>query len=134
MSMLTLGQASKLCGKSKPTISKAVKDGKLTGQKVNGVFEIEKSELVRVYGEVKKITTVNDMLTAAKTLPTSISAVAELEKKHLEEKVADLEARLAKAEGKAETSEVREREANARVFALIEDKRPKSLMQRLLGK
>lgn len=134
MSMLTLGQASKLCGKSKPTISKAVKDGKLTGQKVNGVFEIEKSELLRVYGEVKKITTVNDMLTAAKTLPTSTSAVAELEKKHLEEKVADLEARLAKAEDKAETSEVREREANARVFALIEDKRPKSLMQRLLGK
>ena len=62
------------------------------------------------------------------------SAVAELEKKHLEEKVADLEARLAKAEDKAETAETREREANARVFALIEDKRPKSLMQRLLGK
>jgi hypothetical protein len=48
--------------------------------------------------------------------------------------VADLEARLAKAEDKAETAETREREANARVFALIEDKRPKSLMQRLLGK
>jgi hypothetical protein len=134
MSKLTLGQASKLVGKSKPTISKAVKDGKLSGEKVDGVFQIEKSELVRVYGEVKKITTVNDMLTAAKTLPTSTSAVAELEKKHLEEKVADLEARLAKAEDKAETSEVREREANARVFALIEDKRPKSLIQRLLGK
>ncbi len=61
-------------------------------------------------------------------------AVAELEKKHLEEKVADLEARLAKAEDKAETAETREREANARVFALIEDKTRKSLMQRLLGK
>ena len=47
------------------------------------------------------------------------SAVAELEKKNLEEKVADLEARLAKAEDKAETAETREREANARVFALI---------------
>ena len=133
MSKLTLGQASKLVGKSKPTISKAVKDGKLSGEKVDGVFQIEKSELVRVYGEVKKITTVNDMITAAKAIPAT-SAVAELEKKHLEEKVADLEARLAKAEDKAETSEVREREANARVFALIEDKRPKSLIQRLLGK
>ena len=43
MSKLTLGQASKLVGKSKPTISKAVKDGKLSGQKVDGVFQIEKS-------------------------------------------------------------------------------------------
>jgi hypothetical protein len=138
MSMLTLGQASKLTGKSKPTISKAVKDGKLSGQKVNGVFQIDKAELVRVYGEVKlkKLNTVDDMLFSvakAKGSPAS-NAVAELEKKHLEEKVADLESRLAKAEDRAETSEVREREANARVFALIEDKRPKSLMQRLLGK
>jgi hypothetical protein len=135
MSKLTLGQASKLVGKSKPTISKAVKDGKLSGQKVDGVFQIEKSELVRVYGEVKikKINTVEDMLTAAKSTPAS-NAVAEIEKKHLEEKVADLEARLAKAEDKVETAETREREANARVFALIEDKSPKSLMQRLLGK
>jgi excisionase family DNA binding protein len=127
MSMLTLGQAAKLVGKSKPTISKAVKDGKLSGQKVDGVFQIEKSELIRVY-----TVPVNKGLIAPK--PTGGSAVVELEKKHLEEKVADLEARLAKAEDKAETAEIREREANARVFALIEDKRPKSLMQRLLGK
>ena len=163
MSMLTLGQAAKLVGKSKPTISKAIKDGKLAGERVGGtpvrdkkgelvrdkngrltgeviggVFQIEKSELIRVYGEVKlkKLSTVDDTLFSvakAKGSPAS-NAVAELEKKHLEEKVADLESRLAKAEDRAETSEVREREANARVFALIEDKRPKSLMQRLLGK
>jgi len=130
MSMLTLGQASKLVGKSKPTISKAVKDGKVTGQKVDGVFQIEKSELIRVYGEQPK------QSDKAKAAPRASggSAVAELERKHLEEKVSELEARLAKAEDKVETAEVREREANARVFALIEDKRPKSLMQRLLGK
>ncbi len=161
MSKLTLGEASKLVGKSKPTISKAIKDGKLSGERVGGtpvrdkkgelvrdkngrltgeviggVFQIEKSELIRVYGEVKKIKTVDDMLFSvakAKGSPAS-NAVAELEKKHLEEKVADLEARLAKAEDKVETSEQREREANARVFALIEDKRPKTFMQRLLGK
>ena len=49
--VLTLGQASKLCGKSKPTISKAVADGKLSGKKVNGVFQIEKAEIERVYGK-----------------------------------------------------------------------------------
>ena len=130
MSMLTLGQASKLVGKSKPTIAKAVTDGKLSGQKVDGVYQIEKSELIRVYGEKPK------QSDKAKAEPKASggSAIAELEKKHLEEKVAELEARLAKAEDKAETAETREREANARVFALIEDKRPKSLWQKVLGK
>ena len=155
MSMLTLGQASKLVGRSKPTISKAVRDGKLSGQKVGGkpvrdkngkltgeviggVFQIEKSELIRFYSVppvmVYSKPSLRAMADAIVPKPSSDSAVAELERKHLEEKVADLEARLAKAEDKAETAETRERESNARVFALIEDKRPKSLMQRLLGK
>jgi hypothetical protein len=130
MSTLTLGQASKLVGKSKPTISKAIADGKLSGQKINGVYEIEKSELLRVYEEKPK------QSEKAKTTSNTSGggAVAAIEKQHLEEKVADLEARLSKAEDKAETAEIREREANARVFALIEDKRPKSLLQRMLGK
>ena len=130
MSKLTLGQASKLVGKSKPTISNAIKNGKLSAEKVDGVFQIEKSELVRVWPEKSKAAD------APKPEPkaTGVSAVAALEKKHLEEKVAELEARLAKAEDKAETAETREREANARVFALIEDKRPKSLWQKVLGK
>ena len=151
MSMLTLGQASKLFGKSKPTISKAVKDGKLTGERVGGkdvigkdgkperdkdgrltgkkigyTFQIEKSELERVYGK----TSVKAEGAKIGTKASGGSAVAELEKKHLEEKVADLKERLEKAE-------VREREANTRLDAVllqIEDKRPKSLMQRLLGK
>ena len=147
MSMLTLGQASKLFGKSKPTISKAVKDGKLTGERVGGkdvigkdgkperdkdgrltgkktgyTFQIEKSELERVYGKTS--------VKAEGAKASGGSAVAELEKKHLEEKVADLKERLEKAEE-------REREANTRLDAVllqIEDKRPKSLMQRLFGK
>jgi excisionase family DNA binding protein len=151
MSMLTLGQASKLVGKSKPTISKAVKDGKLTGERVGGkdvigkdgkperdkdgrltgkktgyTFQIEKSELERVYGK----TSVKAEGAKIGTKASGGSAVAELEKKHLEEKVADLKERLEKAEE-------REREANTRLDAVllqIEDKRPKSLMQRLFGK
>ena len=49
MKLLTLGEAAKLTGKSKPTISKAVKDGKISGKKVEGVFQIEVSELLRVH-------------------------------------------------------------------------------------
>ena len=97
--VLTLGQASKLCGKSKPTISKAVADGKLSGKKVNGVFQIEKAELERVYGK-----------TSVKAQKAKTEVLA-LEKKHLEEKVADLQARLEKAED-------REQSANTRIDLL----------------
>lgn len=48
--LLTLGQSAKATGKSKPTLSKAIKAGRLTGhKKANGEYEIEPSELFRVY-------------------------------------------------------------------------------------
>ena len=128
MSILTLGEAAKLTGKSKPTISNAVKSGKVTGTKgADGVFQIEKSELIRVYPEKGSKANTPKSKSAGK-------GVAELENKHLAEQVADLQARLSKTEDKLETAEIREREANARVFALIEDKTTKSLWKRLRGK
>ena len=126
MSMLTLGQASKLCGKSKPTISKAVSDGKLSGQKVNGVFQIEKAELERVYGK----TSVKAERARTNLKSNGGSTVLALENKHLEERVADLQARLDKAEE-------REDSANTRldsVLLQIADQSNKSLWKRLTGR
>ena len=127
MSILTLGEASKLTGKAKPTISGAILSGRMSGTKVNGVYQIEKSELIRVYPEKGSKANTPKSKSAGK-------GVAELENKHLAEQVADLQARLSKTEDKLEGAEVREREANARVFALIEDKTTKSLWKRLRGK
>ena len=46
----TLGQAAKACGKSKATLSKAIKQGKISAAKNdNGSFSIEAAELHRVY-------------------------------------------------------------------------------------
>ena len=46
----TLGEAAKAVGKSKATLSKAVKSGKISATKNdNGSFSIEASELHRVY-------------------------------------------------------------------------------------
>ena len=126
MSILTLGQASKLVGKSKPTISKAVTDGKLSGKKVNGVFEIDKSELERVYGK----TSVKAQKAKTDLKSNGGSTVLALEKKHLEEKVADLQARLEKAED-------REQSANTRldsVLLQIADQSNKTLWKRLTGR
>ena len=46
----TLGEAAKVTGKSKATISKAIKSGRISAQKdESGVFHIDPSELHRVY-------------------------------------------------------------------------------------
>ncbi|MFU1684439.1 helix-turn-helix domain-containing protein [Phaeobacter piscinae] len=46
----TLGEAAKATGKSKATISKAIKSGKISAPKgENGAYKIDPSELFRVY-------------------------------------------------------------------------------------
>ena len=53
MAAYTLGQAAKRVGKSKATLSKAIKTGKISAVKgENGAFQIEHSELHRVYDAV----------------------------------------------------------------------------------
>ena len=129
MAKLTLGQAAKQVGKSKPTISKAIKDGKLSGEKIDGVYQIEVSELLRVYDAVSEATEA----AAAPPAPEA-SAVSEVEKRFLEEKVADLEARLTDMKDERDTAQKEAREDRARMMALIEDKRPKGFWGRLTGK
>lgn len=58
---LTLGQAALQAGRSKPTILKALKAGRLSGVKVGNEWQIEPAELFRAYPQT---TTVN-----ANTLP-----------------------------------------------------------------
>ena len=63
--MYTLGQAAIAVGKSKATISKAIKSGKISAEKqANGSYRIDPSELHRVYppngsetGEVERSAT-----------------------------------------------------------------------------
>jgi seryl-tRNA synthetase len=130
MSILTLGQASKLVGKSKPTISKAVTDGKLSGKKVNGVFEIDKSELERVYGK----TSVKAQKAKTDLKANGGSTVLALENKHLEEKVADLQNRLDKAEEREQSANTRLDSVLLQIADQRDDQARKSLWQRLVGK
>lgn len=46
---LSLGQAAKEVGVSKATISRAVKQGKISAEKVGNQYEIDPAELFRVY-------------------------------------------------------------------------------------
>jgi hypothetical protein len=53
--MLTLGQAAKETGLSKPSISKAIKTGRLSAVKTeNGEYQIDPIELFRVYPVTSK--------------------------------------------------------------------------------
>jgi len=126
VSKLTLGEASKLTGISKPTISKAVKDGKVSGKKnKKGIFEIEKSELIRVYPEVKA--GADKPIKLTKSMATNADAV---ENKFLKEKIEELEKQINK-------TEAREEAANKRldsVLLQLEDQRPKGFWGRLTGK
>ena len=127
--MFTLGTAAKHVGKSKPTISKAIKDGKLSATKVNGVYQIDPSELDRVFPR--------NSPSEAQTAPLKASsrsidvALAEQRNSHLEATVEDLRARLDEMKSERDQAMQDAREDRARVVALLEDQRPKSLWSKL---
>ena len=129
MKLLTLGEAAKLTGKSKPTISKAVKDGKISGKKEDGVFQIEVSELLRVY----PAKTEAEEQQSPKTSSPS-SEVEVLKQQHLEEKVNDLEKRLMKAEQERDQAIQDARDDRNKFMALLEHQKPKGLWSRIMGK
>ena len=129
MKLLTLGEAAKLTGKSKPTISKAVKDGKISGNKVDGVFQIEVSELLRVYPAKTEIEEPQ-----ASKAPSPSSELDALKQQHLEEKVNDLEQRLMKAEQERDQAIQDAREDRTRFLVLLENQKPKGLWSRIRGK
>lgn len=119
----TLGQAAKATGKSKSTISKALKNGVISAEKgANGAFKIDPSELHRVFP------------------PNSTNEhnqpLENTTKEHLETavKVAQLEVRLEAAEKRADDLE-RDRDSwRNQANALLTDQRPKGLISRIFGR
>jgi len=130
--MLTLGQASKTVGKSKPTISKAIKDGKLSAQKVDGVYQIEPSELLRVFPAISP----QDSTPAPVTDDSSTLALAlaQQENAHLTATVEDLRSRLDDMKAERDAAMDEARADRQRVVALLEDTRPRSFWSRLTGR
>lgn len=59
---LTLGQAALQAGKSKPTILKALKTGRMSAVKVGNEWQIEPAELFRVYPQTTTVNTNNSRL------------------------------------------------------------------------
>ena len=65
---LTLGEAAKQTGKSKATLSRAIKNGRISAQKQDdGSFSIEPSELFRVYKRMNDETPATPKNTVSET-------------------------------------------------------------------
>ena len=124
----TLGEAAKVTGKSKSTISKAIKSGRISAQKGDtGAFEIDPSELHRVYP-----TTVEGEQAKSPKSPEVNSNDDGL--------IRELQARLEATQERLidkETiiSDLREDRDRWRqqATALLEDKRPRGFWKRLLS-
>jgi excisionase family DNA binding protein len=126
----TLGEAAKATGKSKATISKAIKSGRISAHKPEtGTFHIDPSELHRVYpptpsSELEE--TPENATTRADIAGTIRELQARLESAH--ERLSDKETVI------ADLKEDRDR-WRQQATALLNDQRPtKSLIARLLGR
>ena len=119
----TLGQAAKATGKSKSTISKALKNGVISAEKgANGAFKIDPSELHRVFPP-----------NSIKEHPQTPENTT---KEHLETavKVAQLEVRLEAAEKRADDLEQDRDSWRNQANSLLADQRTKGVWQRLFGR
>lgn len=78
----TLGTAAKAVGKSKSTISKAIKSGKISAHKTDdGIFEIDPSELHRVYPLTPSATVAAEQLDTPQATGENSSEIVVLEAK-----------------------------------------------------
>ncbi len=125
----TLGEAAKATGMSKATISKAIKNGRISAPKdETGTFKIDPSELHRVYPPT--------VSSEQKETPTNTPAKADIDGT-----IRALQARLEAAQERlsdkdtviADLREDRDR-WRQQATALLEDQRPKGFLRKLLGR
>lgn len=124
----TLGEAAKATGKSKATISKAIKSGRISASKDDtGTFRIDPSELHRVYpptGTPEHQDT--PIQTPVNTYETGEFMALQARLEAAQERLADKEAVI------ADLREDRDK-WRQQATGLLEDKRPKSFFRRLWG-
>lgn len=125
----TLGEAAKATGKSKSAISKAIKSGRISAKKgETGVFEIDPSELHRVYPATVKSEQEETLHKPQINIEYS-GYIKELQARleAVQERLADKESVI------ADLREDRDR-WRQHSTALLEGHRPKGFFKRLFGK
>jgi len=128
----TLGDAAKAVGKSKTTLHRAIKSGRISAKKSeDGSYSIDPSELHRVFPPVTAVTATdtlprNDTEHQSNTLET-LRIQLELQEKERERERALLQETI------ADLREDRDK-WRQQATALLEDHRPKGFFKRLFGR
>lgn len=126
---LSLNQAAKTCGRAKSTLLDAIKNGRLSALKMkNGHYEIDPSELHRVFPFAAPDH--QEPVPNQTPVPQPTSTENRPNTKGLEREVELLREMLDRAEVNADHW----RKLAERQQALLEDKRPRGFIKRLLGR
>lgn len=124
---LSLNQAARTCGRAKSTLLDAIKNGRLSALKAtNGHYEIDPSELHRVFPF--NTPDIPEPVFDRRPVPQPTTIENHTNIKGLEREVELLREMLDKAEVNAEHW----RKLAERQQTLLEDKRPKGFIKRLL--
>lgn len=127
----TLGEAAKAVGKSKTTLHRAIKSGKISASKTDdGSYIIEPSELHRLYPSVT-IGTADAVLQKNNTEQQSNDLGTLRIRLEMQEKERERE-RMLLQETISDLREDRDK-WRQQATALLEDKRPKGFFKRLFG-
>ena len=124
----TLGEAAKAVGRSKATISKAIKSGRISAVKeANGRFSIEPVELHRVY-PVNVETTVH-----SEQKETGVNTTVSSDLMLLQARLDAADARLSDRDATIEDLREDRDRWRQQATTLLEDKRSRGWWRRLLG-
>jgi excisionase family DNA binding protein len=125
----TAGQAAKEVGKSMPTISKALKTGRLSATKVGNKYEIDASELFRVWPKAADVEPLPRNTSKGSSLslvnPNNGDEIKALQDAlNAERKLnSEKDARIADLTQRAERAEQKEDTAQAQLVGLLTDQR-----------
>lgn len=121
----TLGEAAKATGKSKSTISKAIKTGRISAKKgETGAFAIDPSELHRVYPAT--VESKQDETPEVNSKDNGLIRELQTRLETTQERLSDKETVI------SDLREDRDR-WRQQATALLEDKRPRGFLKRLFG-
>ena len=123
----TLGGAAKAVGKSKATISRAIKSGKLSAEKQdNGTFAIDPSELQRVWPAVSRNGDGNGAVKRSETPNETVLLERDLD--NLRQRLADRDREM------DDVRQDRDRWRDQATALLTDQRKPSRWLARLLGR
>lgn len=127
---LSLSQAAKETGKSKGTISKYLKNGKLSYvSKDESGYKIDPAELFRVFPKVNAETATNEQSETAEKPPVNSALQARLEV--TEERLTDAQATIEDLRARLDASETERRAQTERLLPAPQERR--GWLQRVFG-